>query len=201
MTQLKSVPQAIPYISLFVPPELTCRLAWSKSTRRMLQKQSWQHQEGTRTSRGALFFEYQITCRPMLSSVKKHQHGNSHQTESMVKGKIWTIPHFSSKHHSTTGSRTSRRRRAMLWRHLTRLDLVFLSVLDLFSRPLPLDFPTNAALHIAAPMSETPPAASMMTIPPNSPVKPHWQWQLIPARPAARVTNHSHAKVWRSRSL
>lgn len=29
------------------------------------------------------------------------------------------------------------------------------------------------------------PAASMMTMPPKSPESPHWQWQLLPARPQA----------------
>ena len=79
MTQLKSVPQAIPCISLFVPPELTCRLAWSKSTRRMRQKQSWQHQEGTRTSRAPYFLNIKlhvVKCCQMSRNITWEQSSN-----------------------------------------------------------------------------------------------------------------------------
>ena len=46
-------------------------------------------------------------------------------------------------------------------------------------------------LSLAAPSDfGTPwPAASMMTMPPKSPVSPHWQWQLIPARPPSCSKN------------
>ena len=127
MTQLKSVSQAIPCISLVYLSRLNWLVDWLEA-KALVECSKNSHGNTKKEPEPAERLIFWISSY-MSSNVVKCQetsHGNSHQTESMVKGKIWTIPHFSSKHHSTTGSRTSRRRRAMLWRHLTRLDLVFL---------------------------------------------------------------------------
>ena len=112
--------------SIFPVPALTCRLARSRSIRRTLQRPSWQHRGGTRTSKGPRIAVMRCVLRPLQPTDVHCTVTREYcpRLQKDLKRMEWQYLELSwmilclSKLRSTTGSRTSQKRQAKQWRRL-----------------------------------------------------------------------------------